>query len=145
MKSILILGYAKYVDEAYLSQVQFIQERLIQLKDERSFTLLPHCTEKTNVSSSVGEWQQVFKQLGVTLKTKALGCCGMAGTYGHEARNVETSKTIYEQSWKTAISEAEDTSQLLATGYSCRCQVKRFSDVKIQHPIPVLLQVLGGR
>ena len=146
--------YAKYVDEADLPQVQLLQEWLIQHKDklaafgkensdERSFTLLPHCTEKTNASSSVGEWQQVFGELGVTLKTKALGCCGMAGTYGHETRNLETSKTIYEQSWKPAISEAEDTTQLLATGYSCRCQVKRFSDVKIQHPVQVLLEVLG--
>ena len=64
-----------------------------------SYRLLPHCTEKTNAPDSGKQWAQVFARRGLRLKVQATGCCGMSGTYGHEARNLATSKTIYAQSW----------------------------------------------
>jgi len=145
--------YKKYLHESELPHVQLIQEWLVQHKDKleafsesqpdaASFTLLPHCTEKTNASSSVGQWQEIFAALGLKLQSKAVGCCGMAGTYGHETRNLDTSLKIYDQSWRHAVEEANNTETLLATGYSCRCQIKRFSEVQIQHPIQALLKIL---
>jgi len=32
-----------------------------------------------------------------------VGCCGMSGSFGHESKNVETSKQIYGLSWKQKI------------------------------------------
>ena len=66
--------------------------------DAGSFRLMAHCTEKTNVPASTRQWEQVFARLGLKLVTEATGCCGMSGTYGHEARNQQTSRTIFEQS-----------------------------------------------
>ncbi|RUR31382.1 D-2-hydroxyglutarate dehydrogenase YdiJ [Vreelandella nanhaiensis] len=103
------------------------------------FKLLSHCTEKTNVPSSAKAWQQVFEAFGLTLELVNAGCCGMSGTYGHETRNVETSRVIYAQSWQAQVEAEKNASTLLATGYSCRSQVKRFSNQILQHPLQALL------
>ena len=67
----------------------------------------------------------------------------MSGTYGHEARNQETSKVIFQQSWgKHVAAPAEENGELLATGYSCRSQVKRHSEQTIRHPLQVLLEAV---
>src|SRR5690606_429601 len=133
-------------------KVQLIQEWLAkqteQLKDSTKqfksadFSLLAHCTEKTNAVSSIKDWQTVFGNLGQKLKVIDTGCCGMAGTYGHESNNVETSKKIYSLSWAQVIANPANAGKLTATGYSCRSQTKRIDDVKLPHPVQVLLQQL---
>jgi FAD/FMN-containing dehydrogenase/Fe-S oxidoreductase len=104
-----------------------------------AFRLMAHCTEKTNVPASTGQWEKVFSRLGLKLTTEATGCCGMSGTYGHEARNQETSRTIFEQSWATKL---DKQGEALATGYSCRSQVKRMADRQMRHPLEVVLERL---
>ncbi|MFK8333046.1 FAD-binding and (Fe-S)-binding domain-containing protein [Pseudomonas sp. BJa5] len=104
-----------------------------------SYRLMAHCTEKTNVPASTRQWEQVFARLGLKLVTEATGCCGMSGTYGHEARNQDTSKVIFEQSWAGKL---DKEGEALATGYSCRSQVKRQADRTLRHPLEALLQHL---
>ena len=104
-----------------------------------SYRLLPHCTEKTNVTDSSGQWVQLFERRGLRLDVQAAGCCGMSGTYGHEARNLETSRTIYGQSWAAHIAAPAASGEVLATGYSCRSQVQRMASRRVRHPLQVLL------
>ncbi|ACE82774.1 D-2-hydroxyglutarate dehydrogenase YdiJ [Cellvibrio japonicus] len=104
------------------------------------FSLLAHCTEKTNAVSSIKDWQSVFSTLGQSLKVIDTGCCGMAGTYGHETTNLDTSKKIYALSWSQVVNEPANAGKLTATGYSCRSQAKRIDQVKLPHPVQVLLQ-----
>ncbi|GAB3094562.1 FAD-binding oxidoreductase [Aestuariicella hydrocarbonica] len=135
-------------DEA--PDVQLLQEWLAQqtaqLDAHREifapgeFKLLAHCTEKTNAAASMKDWSTVFNRLGQTLGMVDVGCCGMAGTYGHEAQNYETSKRIYEQSWSKAVNAADNKGKLMATGYSCRSQAKRLDDMHLPHPLQVLLK-----
>lgn len=119
--------------------VKALPERTADVAAPVPYRLLAHCTEKTNAAPSTALWNQVFKQAGLTLATQATGCCGMSGTYGHEARNLATSKMIFEQSWARAIGSA-DEAEALATGYSCRSQTARFNDTKLRHPIQALLE-----
>ena len=131
-------------------KVQLIQEWLAQqseqltskLRDFKAaeFSLLAHCTEKTNAVTSVKDWQTVFAKLGHQLKVIETGCCGMAGTYGHESSNVETSKKIYSLSWSQIVNNPANSGKLTATGYSCRSQTKRIDNVKLPHPVQILLQ-----
>lgn len=133
-------------------KVLLVQEWLAKQKDVLSqhtakfrvgdYSLLAHCTEKTNAVSSTKEWQTVFSQLGQSLKVIETGCCGMSGTFGHEAANVETSKKIYELSWSQVVKNPANTGKLTATGYSCRSQTKRMDDVKLPHPLQILLAQL---
>ncbi|WP_277964837.1 D-2-hydroxyglutarate dehydrogenase YdiJ [Pseudomonas sp. RIT-To-2] len=128
-------------------KVALPQEWLVDVLPEQaarsngSFRLMAHCTEKTNVPASTRQWEQVFGRLGLSLSTEATGCCGMSGTYGHEARNQATSRTIFEQSWAGKL---DKEGEALATGYSCRSQVKRMADKQLRHPLEVVLQQLVG-
>ncbi|OLU29106.1 hypothetical protein BVH03_11500 [Pseudomonas sp. PA15(2017)] len=106
-----------------------------------AFRLLGHCTEKTNAAPSAAMWVKVFEQAGLQVSAEATGCCGMSGTYGHEARNLETSRTIFAQSWEPAL-DSGAAAEPLATGYSCRSQVARLKNATLRHPIQVLLEHL---
>lgn len=104
------------------------------------YRLMSHCTEKTNAPGSPKGWQQLFERFGLTLDLVETGCCGMSGTYGHEARNRQTSETIYDLSWRAPVEDDANAGRLLATGYSCRSQVKRLSDQALPHPLQALLK-----
>ena len=106
----------------------------------QTFHMLAHCTEKTNAAPSIKDWQQVYSLLGLNLEIEHVGCCGMAGTYGHESANKDTSKAIYDLSWQSKVNDPALRGKLVATGYSCRCQVKRFDQIEIKHPNQVLLE-----
>ncbi|WP_034295846.1 FAD-binding and (Fe-S)-binding domain-containing protein [Herbaspirillum sp. RV1423] len=103
------------------------------------YRLLPHCTERTNSPDSLKQWVQLFARRGLKIHVQQTGCCGMSGTYGHEARNLETSKAIYQQSWATQVEAPQVPGEALATGYSCRSQVKRFAKQELRHPLQALL------
>jgi Fe-S oxidoreductase len=101
---------------------------------------LPTGTEKTTLPASVRQWQDVFARAGLRLEVQASGCCGMSGTYGHEARNVATLNFIFEQSWEPVLDAADNAAEgeLLATGYSCRSQAKRYRAQRLRCPVEVL-------
>jgi Fe-S oxidoreductase len=70
------------------------------------------------------QWASIFARFGAKLENVSVGCCGMAGTYGHEVKNHANSLGIYELSWHQAMQRLP-RNRCLATGYSCRSQVKR--------------------
>ncbi|MDC5854019.1 D-2-hydroxyglutarate dehydrogenase YdiJ [Vibrio europaeus] len=103
--------------------------------------LFAHCTEKTKMPNAEKEWGAIFAHFGARLDTVPVGCCGMAGTFGHEVDKLQMSKDIYGLSWKPRLHDLPKE-RCLITGYSCRSQVKRFEDVKVQHPLQALLQII---
>ncbi|WP_417532633.1 FAD-binding and (Fe-S)-binding domain-containing protein [Marinobacterium stanieri] len=142
----------KDVIEGELPPVQLIQEWLstqterFQNREEAGskqvFRLMAHCTEKTSAAPSLRQWQNIFAALGQELEVVSTGCCGMSGTFGHESDNLQRSKDIYELSWRGIVNQPENKGRLVATGYSCRSQVKRFDDKQLPHPAQALLDVL---
>ncbi|MFK3781049.1 FAD-binding and (Fe-S)-binding domain-containing protein [Agrobacterium sp. NPDC089420] len=111
----------------------------------RRFRLLPHCTERTNAPAATSQWSAVFKAFGIALEVGGAGCCGMAGTFGHEARNRMLSEKIYGLSWSEEIARNTDEVVLMATGYSCRSQVKEIDRRRIPHPLETLSELLQTR
>lgn len=109
--------------------------------DNTNFLLISHCTETTALPNSVNVWKNIFAQSNLTLNAISTGCCGMAGTYGHEAKNLDNSRALYDMSWKPVI-EKNPKNIILATGFSCRSQVKRFEGFKPRHPIELLAEIL---
>ncbi|TYL47776.1 FAD-binding and (Fe-S)-binding domain-containing protein [Marinomonas sp. IMCC 4694] len=145
--------YAKtFGDSRQVPEILLMQEWLIKKSDHlikqplmcenSTYHLMTHCTEKTNAAASIQDWQKVYGILGLTLMVETVGCCGMAGTYGHETANQETSKTVYDASWKDKVTAPALLGKLVATGYSCRSQAKRFDDANLPHPIQTLLKHL---
>jgi Fe-S oxidoreductase len=106
------------------------------------YFLLPHCSERSIALSSLRQWQSAFSAVGASLRVLPSGCCGMAGTYGHEAEHRATSEAIYGMSWARHVAQRAQSGRLLATGYSCRSQVKLVDRRALSHPAEALLACL---
>ena len=106
-----------------------------------SWYLFGHCTETTALPASTQQWQKIFARYGATLENVSVGCCGMAGTYGHESKNLANSLGIYELSWHQALQRLP-RQRCLAPGYSCRSQVKRIEGNGLRHPLQALLEIV---
>ncbi|ECT2290132.1 hypothetical protein SEEN2570_11297 [Salmonella enterica subsp. enterica serovar Newport str. VA_R100512570] len=101
-----------------------------------------HCTEVTALPGAPAQWAAIFAHFGAKLENVSVGCCGMAGTYGHELTNHKNSLGIYELSWHQAMQRLP-RNRCLATGYSCRSQVKRIEGTGVRHPLQALLEIIG--
>ncbi|MCW2474253.1 FAD-binding and (Fe-S)-binding domain-containing protein [Candidatus Symbiopectobacterium sp. NZEC151] len=131
-------------------QVQLVHEWLLPLLSARTPTtalrddawyLFGHCTESTSLPTSSKQWADIFARFGVRLENVNVGCCGMAGTYGHESKNLADSKGIYALSWQQALQKLP-SARCLTTGYSCRSQVKRMEGQGLRHPLQALLDLV---
>ena len=107
-----------------------------------SWYLFGHCTEVTALPGAPAQWASIFARFGAKLESVSVGCCGMAGTYGHEVVNHKNSLGIYELSWHQAMQRLP-RNRCLATGYSCRSQVKRVEGSGVRHPLQALLEIMG--
>lgn len=134
-----------------LPTVELPQEWLVRQLDKVQFKgkvfkdtyfLLAHCTESTSAAPSLKQWQQVFEAFGQKLEVLQAGCCGMAGTFGHDARHEAESEAIYDLSWREIVNRGEYRGMLMATGYSCRSQVEHLDHQQLPHPAQVLLKVV---
>lgn len=112
---------------------------------DRRYLLLPHCTERTGAGASVEAWGLIFRRLGLDLSVVQAGCCGMAGTFGHEVRNRALSETIYRSSWQQKLDSLDPDHVPMATGYSCRSQVKLMADRAVRHPLQILNDLVRAR
>lgn len=148
--------YPEYLQGSECSKILLIQEWLsetltsqkakeapIKINENlNSYQLLSHCTEQANCSAALEQWEQVFKFFGLTLTTEKIGCCGMAGSYGHESIHQFESRGLFDLSWKNYFKDNTYSSNVLVDGYSCRAQVKRFTGLKVRHPVEVLLDLI---
>jgi (R)-2-hydroxyglutarate dehydrogenase len=141
--------YADVLPPAQLPKVMLVQEWLSTRVGTPpgtatgfEFCMLPHCTERTTAAASLKDWEHIFTKFGATLKILPSGCCGMAGTYGHEAEHRATSQKIYAMSWANYVAENRGNGRLLSTGYSCRSQTVLIDGEKLLHPVQALLKML---
>lgn len=102
--------------------------------------LLSHCTEATALPQSGALWQQVFAAIGLQVQTPPTGCCGMAGLFGHQDRHQTASRRLFDLSWRRHMDTTDD---LLATGFSCRCQSDRLADRVPGHPLGLIARALA--
>ncbi|MFP1741956.1 FAD-binding and (Fe-S)-binding domain-containing protein [Lonsdalea quercina] len=130
-------------------KVQLVHEWLVNAlpdgtdRDEAGepWYLFGHCTEATALPTSTQQWSRIFARFGAKLENVSVGCCGMAGTYGHEAPNLDNSKKIYALSWQPAVQKLPPQ-RCLTTGYSCRSQMKRMEGQSFKHPLQALLELV---
>lgn len=112
-----------------------------QIASGEAWYLFAHCTEVTALPSTPNQWQAIFARFGAKLENINVGCCGMAGTYGHESKNLANSLGIYELSWHPQLQKLP-RQRCLATGFSCRSQVKRAEGNGMRHPLQALLELM---
>lgn len=114
----------------------------LPLKEGSTWSLLPHCTERTNAPAATADWIKVSRRLGVDLKILESGCCGMAGLYGHDLANRTASNKIYGLSWGPVLAKTRPEGGTVATGFSCRCQAEIVDGLHLMHPLQLLLRAV---
>ncbi|MBP9742885.1 MAG: FAD-binding oxidoreductase [Burkholderiales bacterium] len=137
--------FAAKFAESVLTMGEFMSQNSLLLgkldfKANSEYKLLPHCTEQAIAPNEAILWKSIFSNLGATLDIQNAGCCGMAGNYGYQKEHQQHSQDLFKMNWKAAIQPPSLNNQLevLATGFSCRSQVKRLANLKIKHPIEIL-------
>lgn len=129
------------MQEWLLNHIKEAEEKPNLNKISETYYLLAHCQEKTFKPSTHNDWISICNYFDLSVKAVAVGCCGMAGMYGHEKVHEDTSRKIYQQSFGIAIKKY-GVDNCLVTGYSCRSQVKRQEGKKVKHPIQLIAKAI---
>ena len=79
---------------------------------------------------------------GLEVETIASSCCGMAGAFGYEAANYETSMAMGELNLLPAVRAADRDALIVAGGTSCRHQIADGAGRDAWHIARVLEQAL---
>lgn len=100
-----------------------------------------HCHQK-----AFGAFPAAVKTLrqvpGLEVMPITSSCCGMAGSFGYEAKNLEASRAMAELSLLPAVRAAAAEDVILADGTSCRHQIRDFSGREAMHSVEFLAQAL---
>jgi FAD/FMN-containing dehydrogenase/Fe-S oxidoreductase len=81
-------------------------------------------------------WKDSIDQSSIKAKSVScpdLGCCGMAGAFGYEKSKYDVSQKIYEGRMASAIDNTSIDTAIVSNGFSCRHQIKDFSNKKAIH------------
>jgi FAD/FMN-containing dehydrogenase/Fe-S oxidoreductase len=70
------------------------------------------------------------------------GCCGMAGSFGYTKEHFDISRQIGERRLLPAARALESDEVLVASGVSCRHQVRDLAGVSARHPAELLASLL---
>jgi len=105
--------------------------------------LHPHCHERAvaGVESLVAALRAVP---GIDLEVLDAGCCGMSGVFGYEEEHYETSVAIAERALLPAVRAESRDVAVLATGASCRTQIRDLSGRRAVHPLVFLYGRVWG-
>jgi Fe-S oxidoreductase len=96
----------------------------------------PHCHQRALVGpNGTAEALRLIEGMDVTVLDA--GCCGMAGAFGYETDHYDLSVQIANLELIPALNAAPDAA-IVATGTSCRHQIKDLTGRRALHPIEVL-------
>jgi FAD/FMN-containing dehydrogenase/Fe-S oxidoreductase len=109
---------------------------------EGSCVIHGHCHQKAivGVKGSAGALRLVP---GLRVHVLDTGCCGMAGSFGFEKEHYDLSVAIANLSVLPALA-ASPNSLVVATGTSCRHQIRDLAGRHASHPLEVLNEQLVG-
>ena len=99
-----------------------------------------HCHQKAMVGSA-----DAVAVLGTASGGRASeinsGCCGMAGSFGHEVEHYNVARAIGEQRLFPAI-RGRNGAEVAVSGFSCRQQIEHHTGVQAKHVVEYLADQL---
>lgn len=142
---------AQVVARACTSFEDFIETELAAGRLQLTFVNTPgeillhgHCHQKSMGLLPVAK--ALFARIpGVKVTDPDAGCCGMAGSFGYSREHFEVSRQIGERRLFPAIRKTAEGTAIVASGFSCRHQIKDFTDATALHPAVWLRSRLVGR
>jgi FAD/FMN-containing dehydrogenase/Fe-S oxidoreductase len=109
--------------------------------EQRELHIHGHCYQK-----ALSTQQSILDAVQLPVHYKATlipsGCCGMAGGFGYEQEHYEISQQVGELVLFPAVRSAAEKDIIVASGTSCRHQVKDGTHKKALHPVEVLFDAL---
>lgn len=103
-----------------------------------------HCHHKAIMKMEADH--EVLKKTVSSFEVLDSGCCGMAGYFGYEAgTHYDVSADVGELVLLPKVRKAEDTTIIVADGFSCREQIEQSTDRKALHLSQLLQMALDKR
>ncbi len=111
----------------------------------------PHCHQRSVIGTSADV--AVLGALGYEVEVLDAGCCGLAGSFGYNARHEPVSRKIGEDLWLPKLRDAlrpgttdGDGSWLVIDGFSCRTQLEHLGPDLLARTttLPALLRRFTG-
>jgi Fe-S oxidoreductase len=135
---------ARKLKEQTFTLAEFLETRTIHFrapKLKRKILLHGHCHHRAIMKMDADE--EVLRKMDVVLEMPESGCCGMAGGFGYEnGEHYEVSVKAGERVLLPAVREAENSTIILADGFSCREQIEQETNRKGMHLAQVLQMAL---
>ena len=103
-----------------------------------------HCHQKAfgTVNASVRMLERIPD---LTVEEIPSGCCGMAGAFGYQAEHYDVSMAMAELDLLPAIRVTDETTEIVASGTSCRAQIRDGTGRTALHPAVLLQRALTER
>ena len=100
-----------------------------------------HCQQK-----SLSNMKATFSMLNLPQNFEVsimnTGCCGMAGSFGYEKEHYDLSMQVGEDTLFPKVRNTESTIEIIASGTSCRHQIKDGTNRLAKHPISLFKEAL---
>jgi len=91
-----------------------------------------HCHQKSLYGTTAMK-ELLDRVPGISVSEIDSGCCGMAGSFGHEKEHYELSMQIGQDRLFPAVRDRQSGTAVVACGFSCRHQLADGTDVKAVH------------
>jgi FAD/FMN-containing dehydrogenase/Fe-S oxidoreductase len=126
--------FCKEVDKRNIKKQQFSSQK-------QHIRLHGHCHQKSIASMTPTRKALSFPE-NTEVRIIPSGCCGMAGTFGYESEHYEISMKVGELVLFPEIRKTDKEIVIIASGTSCRHQIKDGTGRKSLHPVEVLYNAL---
>jgi FAD/FMN-containing dehydrogenase/Fe-S oxidoreductase len=140
----LVAEHAYSFEEFMAQKADAGQLQLTFSEQKRHLLLHGHCHQKALVGTAASK-RTLLLPPNYTLAEIDSGCCGMAGSFGYEAEHVDISLKMAERRLLPAVRNASHHTIIVASGVSCRQQIKDGTGRRALHPAEVLHQAMRER
>ena len=128
---------AVLLEEFLVAEAQALKLKLAFAPTNRKALLHTHCHQKAfGIDTTVARALKLVP--GLEVETVASSCCGMAGSFGYQAKTLSVSKAMGELSLLPAVRAAAQDTIIVADGTSCRYQIADGSGRQAVHVACVL-------
>ncbi len=107
----------------------------------RVMKLHGHCQQKAVASTKSTKEMLSFPE-GHAITEIPSGCCGMAGSFGYEKQHYELSMKVGELILFPDVRNTSDDITIVASGTSCRHQIKDGTGRTSYHPIEIMWEAI---
>ncbi|MBN2562153.1 MAG: FAD-binding protein [Phycisphaerae bacterium] len=128
--------------ESFVSAILKERPDALRFKDDRPpLRYHGHCHQKSLIGT-----EDTMALLTASTHGKASeidsGCCGMAGSFGHEVEHYDVARTIGEQRLFPAIRSRGDA-EIAVSGFSCRHHIEHHTGADPRHVVEYIADALA--